>query len=135
MTSSFFFLQAEKNHANQTFIEGVERTASADADQIYIVTKPLGDSRYSYSYDGAVVVLSPRRKIAFVDFGGDVAAFHDYVEDFLEDLASISDKYRYKEAIGRPRSWRASILSMFGTKKRRSTILVSNGLLSFLFLC
>ncbi|MDY1033397.1 DEAD/DEAH box helicase [Stenotrophomonas sp. CFBP8980] len=110
MTSSFFFLQAEKNHANQAFIEQVELGATRDSDQTYVVTKPLGDSRYTYGYDDAIVVLSPRRKIAFVDFGANPAAFSEFVDDFLEDLASISDKYRYKDAIGRPRAWRRDLV-------------------------
>ncbi len=31
--------------------------------------------------------------------------FNYYCEDFVEDLNSISDKYNYKEHIGRPRDW------------------------------
>lgn len=110
MTSSFFFLQADKNHLNQSFVEEVERSAVLNAEQTYIISQPLGDSRYSYAYDGGCIVLSPRRKLAFVDFGGQQGEFDNFVDDFLEDLASISDKYRYKEAIGRPRSWRKELV-------------------------
>lgn len=110
MSSSFFFLQADKNHINQEFIDKVEVEAIARKEQTYIIDRPLGDSRYSYTHEGALVVLSPRRKISFVDFSGNATSFGDFVEDFLEDLASISDKYRYKEAIGRPRLWKSELI-------------------------
>ncbi|AEA60528.1 DEAD/DEAH box helicase [Burkholderia gladioli] len=106
MASSFFFLQADKNHANQDFVDRVEYLAAEKKEQTYIISRPLGDNRYSYPHEGAVVVLSPKRKLTFVDFSGDDDSFENFVDDFLEDLASISDKYRYKDAIGRPRSWK-----------------------------
>lgn len=110
MTSSFFFLQADKTHVNQDFIEDVERASADSKEQTYIISRPLGDSRYSYSHEGALVVLSPQRRLSFIDFSGDDESFDDFVEDFLEDLASISDKYRYKESIGRPRSWKTDLV-------------------------
>jgi len=130
MPSSFFFLQAEKSHVNQEFIESVEQAAANTKEQTYILARPLGDSRYSYSHEEALVVLSPRRRLTFVDFSGDEDSFDDFVEDFLEDLASISDKYRYKDAIGRPRSWKndlvlrveASDPSAFQTWEQQSRI-------------
>lgn len=111
MSTSFFFLQAEKNQANHTFVEEIERSAANTCAQTYVITQPLGDNRYAYSHQGALVVLSPKRRLAFVDFSGNTNSFNDFIEDFLEDLASISDKYRYKEAIGRPRNWRNDLIT------------------------
>ncbi|WFF79306.1 DEAD/DEAH box helicase [Delftia tsuruhatensis] len=111
MSNSFFFCQAEKNHSNQDFIEKIERYAVENKEQIYLISKPLGDSRYSYEYESALVVLSPKRKITFIDFGEGGPDFTDFIEDFIEDLSSVSDKYRYKDAIGRPRSWRKSLVT------------------------
>lgn len=113
MTSSFFFLQAEKTHINQVFIDRLEAMAAERKEQAYVISKPLGDARYSYSHTDGVVVLSPKRKIAFLDFSGNKSSFDNFVEDFLEDLASISDKYRYKDAIGRPRFWRDELVIKF----------------------
>jgi superfamily I DNA and RNA helicase len=109
MPSSFFFLQADRNQANQSFIQAVEKNAAVNNEQTYIISRPLGDSRYSYPYESALLVLSPRRKLTFVDFAGE-EAFDDFVEDFLEDVSSLSDKYRYKDAIGRPRNWRKELV-------------------------
>ena len=113
MTSSFFFLQAEKTHRNQVFIDQLAAAATERKEQAYVISKPLGDARNTYSHEDAIVVLSPKRKIAFIDFSEDKESFDNFVEDFLEDLASISDKYRYKDAIGRPRFWRDELVIKF----------------------
>jgi superfamily I DNA and RNA helicase len=113
MTSSFFFLQAEKSHRNQAFIDRLEAMAVDRKEQAYVISKPLGDARYTYSHNHGIVVLSPKRKIAFIDFSDDENSFDNFVQDFLEDLASISDKYRYKDAIGRPRFWRDELVIQF----------------------
>ena len=113
MASSFFFLQAEKTHRNQVFIDQLASIATERKEQAYVISKPLGDARYTYSHEDAIVVLSPKRKIAFIDFSEDKDSFDNFVEDFLEDLASISDKYRYKDAIGRPRFWRDELVIKF----------------------
>lgn len=111
MSNSFFFCQAEKNHSNQEFIEAIEHHSITNREQIYLVTKPLGDSRYSYEYSSAIAVLSPKRKISFINFGNDDSSFQEFIDDFIEDLSSVSDKYRYKDVIGRPRTWRESLVA------------------------
>jgi len=111
MSNSFFFLQAEKNHLNQAFLDDVEKNAISNREQTYVISNPLGDNRYTYDHPSGIVVLSPKRKLTFIDFSGDKELFEEFVDDFVEDLASISDKYRYKEAIGRPRSWKSELIA------------------------
>lgn len=103
--SSFFFLQADKNFKNQGFIERLERYANHEKEQIYVISRPLSDTKYRYEHKDALIILAPKRKIAFVDFSDSPLAFGEFADDFIEDLAYLSDKYRYKEVIGRPRSW------------------------------
>lgn len=110
MSSSFFFLQAEQSHLNMAFLGKVEDFAAINREQTYVISRPLGDSRYSYEHQNALVVLSPKRRLTFVDFGGNNDSFEEFVDDFIEDLASISDKYRYKVAIGRPRNWKSELI-------------------------
>lgn len=105
MTSSFFFLQAEKNAKNHEFLDDLEDFCEQQKTQAYAIDRPLGDNKYSYGYQSALVLLVPKTKLLFVNFSNDTAAFDNYVDDFVEDLGSISDKYRYKDFIGRPRSW------------------------------
>lgn len=106
MASSFFFLQAEKNDNNHSMIDALESYADSTKRQVYVIDRPLGDSRYQYSYPNRLIILCPRHKIVAMDFGNDEDAFTDFFEDLIEDIASISDKYRYKSIIGRSRHWK-----------------------------
>lgn len=110
MSSSWFYLQADKNTKNSRFLDDLQLYAEAKLEQIYVIDKPLGDSKYDYDYANAIVVLIPKKKILFVDFGNDPGSFLDYVDDFLEDLGYISDKYSYKKVLGRPKKWRSEII-------------------------
>lgn len=105
--SSFFYIQPElKNDKNASFLNSAEAYANEHQLQLYAIKNPLGENKYNYQRDNACVILSPGMKIAFLDFGGDEGEFNDYIEDFVEDLGSLSDKYNYKDTIGRPREWR-----------------------------
>jgi superfamily I DNA and RNA helicase len=107
--SSYFFCQVAKNQLNSKFIDSATEYAERTKKQIYLIDRPLGDSKYSYDYSKGALLLSPKHRLTFVNFSNDpneLAAFAEYVEEFLEDLGSISDKYRYKDTIGRPRTWR-----------------------------
>ena len=112
MTTSFFYLQAEKNAENSELINAFEVYANANKQQIYVVDRPLSDSRYKYGYQEAMVLLAPNHKITFLNLGSPGDCFDDYVEDFIEDLGSISDMFRYKEVIGRPRNWRKDLIDV-----------------------
>lgn len=106
MTSSYFYPQPAKNNANHRLLDDIERWSTTNRQQAYVVNKPLGDDKYTYAYESALVILSPKRRLVFVDYGNHPAEFDTFVEDFIEDLGSISDKYRYRLAIGRPRDWK-----------------------------
>lgn len=110
MSSSFFFLQAEKSERNSAFIDSLENYAEQKKEQIYIIDKPLGDNKYIYEYTEKLIILVPNHKIILINTGDKEAEFEDFTEDFIEDLGSISDKYRYKDVIGRPRYWRESLI-------------------------
>lgn len=112
MTTSFFYLQSEKNAENSQLLDSLELYANEKKQQTYVVNRPLGDSKYEYAYNQAFVILAPNHKITFVDYGVNEDEFNEYVEDFIEDLGSISDKFRYKEIIGRPRTWRNELISV-----------------------
>lgn len=111
MPSSFFYLQVDKNHKNHDLIEKIAEFAETNKKQIYVVDRPLGDKKYTYSYSDALLLLIPGHKLSFIDFGNNEDKFEDYCEDFVEDLGSISDKFKYKEHIGRPRSWRKNLIT------------------------
>lgn len=108
--NSYFYLQADKNSKNADFIEKLQDYAEVNKKLIYVLNRPLTDQKYNYRYSQALIILSPKSKIAIVDCGNNTDNFSDYVEDVIEDIGSISDKYLYKEVIGRPRQWRQSLL-------------------------
>ena len=112
MDSNFFFLQAEKNETNHCLLDVLQKWSATTKTQAYVIDRPLGDNKYSYAHRGAMVLLIPKRKLTFIDFSGDAESFESFVEDFVEDLGSISDKYRYKDAIGRPRKWKSELVEI-----------------------
>lgn len=105
MSNSFFFLQAERSAKNAEFINSIEKYCTDNKVQSYLINKPLGDTKYNYEHTQAIVLLMPKHQITFIDFSESAKSFTNYVEEFIEDLGSISDKFRYKDVIGRPRSW------------------------------
>lgn len=108
--SSYFYLQADKNPANAEFLEQLQNHAEERKCLIYVLNRPLTDQKYTYRYTQSLIILSPKNKIAIVDYGNREAEFDNYIEDVLEDVGSISDKYLYKDVIGRPRQWRRTLL-------------------------
>lgn len=113
MPSSYFFLQAENNTSNSNFsdfIEAVDDYSVTHRKQIYIIDKPLGDSKYSYSDKNHLILLTPNCKILLINFLPSSDTFDEFCEDFIEDLAAIADKYRYKAIIGRARYWKDKLI-------------------------
>ncbi|WP_419307663.1 DEAD/DEAH box helicase [Chromohalobacter israelensis] len=110
MSNSFFFNQSEKDEKNENLINSLEKWATDNNTQVYVVDKPLGNDRYEYNHTGHIVILSPGKKIVLVNFNGNEEQFEEFTEDFIEDIGSLSDKYEYKNSIGRPRKWRNSII-------------------------
>jgi superfamily I DNA and RNA helicase len=110
MTSSYFYPQPTKNNANHRLLDELENWSTTNRQQAYVVNKPLGDEKYTYAYDSALVILSPKRRLIFVDYGNRQSEFETFVGDFIEDLGSISDKYRYRLTIGRPRDWKDLVM-------------------------
>ncbi|HCZ9302031.1 TPA: DEAD/DEAH box helicase, partial [Vibrio alginolyticus] len=105
-----FYLQVEKNAQNSGLLNSLERYANSEMKQMYVIDKPLGENKYSYDCENALVLLIPEHKITFVNHGASESSFENFVEDFIEDLGSISDKYRYKNEIGRPRQWKRTLV-------------------------
>lgn len=118
MSSSFFFSQVERSENNSEFIDGLERYSNENMRQVYVIDKPLGDGREGYDYGGALVVLSPGHKICFIDFMGGGEDFNEFCLDFIEDIGAISDKFKFKGIIGRPRKWRDEMVLSFCLKNK-----------------
>lgn len=108
MQNSLFYNHIDKNDLNRSIIESIEVYSENNPDeQFYLISAPLGENKYSYKYeDKSIVVLSPKHKIIFIDLNDNHDDFDEYYEDFMEDVNSISDKYKYQKYIGRVRKWK-----------------------------
>jgi len=102
------FFHIEEDESNGFILQEIIDYANKNpSEQLYVLNTPLGENKYSYPYqNNAMVILSPKHKIMFLDVKGDKDDFIEYYEDFIEDLSSISDKFKYKNHIGRPREWK-----------------------------
>jgi superfamily I DNA and RNA helicase len=107
MTSSYYKQDGIDNKINKIFIKKLETFIKTSEEQFYLITKPLSEKKYTYKYsDKALVLLVPKHKIMFINLNDDSEAFEDYVYDFIEDLGTLSDKFGYREYIGRPKKWK-----------------------------
>ena len=107
---SYFYLQSEQNSHNENIINNLKEYTERKKQLIYVLDRPLTDQKYNYKYSSALIVLSPKNKIAIINYGDKKDDFDNYVEDVVEDIGSISDKYLYKGVIGRTRIWKESLL-------------------------
>ncbi len=108
--SDYFFTNVELNDQNRHILAGIKEYANKNKQQAYVLSAPLTDSKYDYSYQNGFIYLSSKMKITFFtseELESD--DFQDYVEDVIEDVYSISDTYDYKKVLGRPRDWRQTL--------------------------
>lgn len=119
MFNSLFYNHIEKNEINRDIIEQIETYAECNPkEQIYLISSPLGENKYSYEYEeNVIVLLSPKHKIIFIDLGNNRNDFGEYFEDFMEDVNSISDKFNYQDYIGRVRKWKEKFTTYTNTKE------------------
>lgn len=122
MENSRLFIDIKKhNEKNETILSEITEYVEEHTDSIvYIITAPL-NKKYTYTYESnALVILSPKKKIIFVNLGDNEEEFEDYVEDFIEDIGNLSDNFEYKAQIGRPREWSKKVISKIDSSKIKS---------------
>lgn len=106
----YFYSQILENKQNADFISNLQRFAQNTRRQVYLLRKPLTDSKYEYDIKDVGIVLMREYKIAFVAFDNiDEDSFKDYKTDVLEDINTLSDTYNYRSLIGRVRKWENDI--------------------------
>lgn len=117
MNSNYFYSNIVLSTKNKSFLEEIKAIAESIKQQVYVLSGPLTDDKYQYNDDSLMIVLSSKRKIAFVTTRKMNNDFEDLCEDIIEDIGSISDKYGYKEKIGRPKKWRNRLIGIYSTKE------------------
>lgn len=99
MNSNYFYTNIVLSSKNNVFLEEVQAIAESIKQQVYVLSGPLIDGKYQYNDDSLMIVLSSKRKIAFVTTHKVDDDFKDLCEDIIEDIGSVSDKYGYKEKL------------------------------------
>ena len=110
MDNSLFYINFEPSEEKQDIIQEIKRYSSENLNPVYVINKPLGEKKYKYNYEKAMVILTPKHKLMFVNFGNSCDDFDNYMEDFIEDMGYISNKYDYVKVVGRPRNWREEFI-------------------------
>lgn len=111
MNTNYYYSNIIPSTKNKAFLDGLQTIAEEKKHQIYVLTGPLIDGKYHYDDDSLMIVLSSKHQVAFVTYRKMTDNFVDLCDDIIEDIGSVSDKYGYKEKIGRPRKWRDKLTS------------------------
>lgn len=119
----YLFIQDELHvFDHQDVIDAIAKYANEHKQQMYVLKSPLGNKKYAYADKDSFILLSPHHKITFITCRGNLDnVFEDYYEDVIEDIGAISDKFLYKEYIGRTREWKEKL-----TRKVLSESLLKN---------
>lgn len=112
-SNSLFYTNVEYTEGVDNLFKGLERYAEKGTNPVYIINRPLEEKMVSYGYEKAIVVLIPKHKIMFINYGNNEERFEDFYEDFLEDLGQLSKKYDYMKILGRPRQWKKDFTAMY----------------------
>ena len=115
MNSNYFYSNILQTSKNKAFLEGMQSLAESVKQQVYVLSSPLIDDKYQYNDESLMIVLSSKKKIAFVTTHKINDEFEDLCEDIIEDIGSVSDKYGYKDKIGRPRKWKDKLTCRYST--------------------
>lgn len=119
----YLFIQDELHvFDHQDVIDAIAKYTNEHKQQMYVLKSPLGNKKYAYADKDSFILLSPHHKITFITCRGNLdKVFEDYYEDVIEDISAISDKFLYKEYIGRTREWKEML-----TRKVLSESLLKN---------
>lgn len=101
-----FFTKVDRETIPSAWQSNLEQFATTHDKQVYLIREPLSKINEEYDYRNGIILLIPGYKIIIVNLEDENEEFEEFVEDFMEDLGYLSDKYEYKEKLGRPRKWK-----------------------------
>ncbi|HAS0827395.1 TPA: DNA helicase, partial [Enterobacter hormaechei subsp. hoffmannii] len=103
----FYTHDAEALAERANIKEQIEEYANKRKKQTYVLCKPLSKEDITYDYEDAIAIFSSGMKPCLVNIGEDTDLFEDFVEDFKEDVSFLAEKFKYREKIGRKKSWQS----------------------------
>lgn len=106
MSGYCFYTPEAQAMAEQAGIKiHIDEFAEEQKRQTYILHVPLTKKDAGYEYDHAFAIFSSGLRPCFVDCGNDEEAFDEYADDFIDDIAFLSEKFDYRGKIGRKKYW------------------------------
>lgn len=111
-SNSLSYTNLESREEIEKLFGDLEKYAEDGVNPVYIINRPL-EEKISYGYEKAVVILIPKHKIIFLNYGKNPEKFDDFCEDFTEDLGQLSKKYDYMKVLGRPRQWKRDFIASY----------------------
>ncbi|WP_228277773.1 hypothetical protein [Acinetobacter haemolyticus] len=147
--SKLYIQDIVKDELDDDFVGKVISLIDETCSQAYLLRSPLNEKKYNYYYEqdsenpdiynNGFVFLQPGYPIVFISNDDDEDALHYYGEQFILDVNSLSDKFRYDKYIGRQLRWRKFIDNYFsknnldeyselkqnGDDKRKTELLIS----------
>ena len=112
MENSMFYMNFEASSDSQKeCIESIKSIGFDDMNPMFLLKKPIIDKKADYDYKEAFVILMPKHKMIFINFGDDQDSFEEFQDDFIEDIGYIAKKYDFLNIVGRPRKWREEYVS------------------------
>ena len=103
--NSLFYTNIENTDGVEEVFSELKEYAKKGINPVYIIDRPLEEKNVSYGYEKAIVILIPKHKIMFINYGRNAEKFQKFRKYFLEDLGYLSKKYKYLELLGRPEQW------------------------------
>ena len=119
-SNSLFYTNIENRDGAEEIFAKLEEYAEKEINPVYIISRPLEEKSESYGYEKGLVVLIPKHKIMFINYGNSEEKFEDFYEDFIEDLGQLSKKYDYMKILGRPRQWKNDFTAVYDYRDIRN---------------
>ncbi|MFM2480349.1 DEAD/DEAH box helicase [Celerinatantimonas sp. YJH-8] len=114
MSEYCFFTPDSQSLAESAHLkEYLENYAENKKKQIYVLSCPLSKEDLNYEYHSAFVIFTSGYNPCFIDIGNNQEDFNEYVDDFIDDIAFLSEKFEYRKKIGRKKRWK----ELFKVKK------------------
>ncbi len=106
MSSYCFFTPEAQTLAERVGVKDIiESFSESSKKQTYVLYRPLSKEDASYDYDDSFIIFASGTKPCFVNIGNDEEGFEDYIEDFIDDVSFLSEKFKYRKKIGRKKHW------------------------------
>lgn len=111
MINELFYTNLIIDGENNKIIEFLNNYSMKKSKQIFLLNKPLSITK-NYRYLKGAFLLQSDYKIIFIDFENNskTREFQNYIDDILDDLNYVSEKFKYSEQLERPRYWKDDLV-------------------------